>query len=287
MPSKSKPCSSGSEMKGSRRLRLFRLRSRSFRSFRLRLRSFRLRSVRRGRGLHGRCDLGLLCCPCFRWTVRCLGIPCGAGRGVRACFRPGDVPRHACHPLWTLCRRRSWILGSVCPCLVAAFVLVAAWLPRTRTRGLLFFGRFGAFVVRFGCFCAPFGGGFLVGLVCRLGRLSVQNAVHQVLFFQFVEPGDSELSCDLSQFGNFFAVQFDDVKHLLRDSKGGEARGFVGARLAPVALKDTQGGLYLVWVEGTNLASSSARPFPFHDAQVADLALVQGELEHGSNLVKA
>ena len=85
----------------------------------------------------------------------------------------------------------------------------------------------------------------------------------------------------------FFAVQFDDVKHLLRDSKGGEARGFVGTRLAPVALKDTQGGLYLVWVEGTNLASSSARPFPFHDPQVADLALVQGELKHGSNLVKA
>ena len=59
--------------------------------------------------------------------------------------------------------------------------------------------------------------------------------------------------------------------------------GFDGARLAPVAPK-IQGDLYLVWVEGTILPRSSALAFPLHHAQVADLALVQGELQHGPTL---
>lgn len=57
--------------------------------------------------------------------------------------------------------------------------------------------------------------------------------------------------------------------------------------MAPVVLKDTQGGFTLVWVEGTILSNHSQLPLPFDDSHVADMAFGQGEFQHGPNLVKA
>ena len=61
----------------------------------------------------------------------------------------------------------------------------------------------------------------------RACGLFVKNAVNQILLLQLVGPSDSKFGCDFTQFGNFLAVQFDDVKHPSTFSVGGN--GFLVA----------------------------------------------------------
>ena len=190
---------------------------RSLRSFRLRSRSLRLWSVHRGRcGLHGRCGpVVLLCCPCCPWSGPLLGFLPSAVAALAHAFALTTAISLASVFLVLV----FLVVGTLDSACVPPSCLRLGPVPRgfrERERvGLSSLGiqrhRLSVWQISRGL-----GGGFCRP-VCRLGRLCVQNVVHQVLFFQFVEPGDSELACDLSQFGNFFAVQFDDVKHLLRD----------------------------------------------------------------------